>query len=235
MELSLHRALKERYAIGQGSRLEAVVAGYRIDAVDGDGQLIEVQSGALGPLRPKLRTLLPEYQIRVVKPVVLRRTVVQRKRRDGPDLSARKSPKVGSLIDIFDDMIGLVCIFPHANLTVEILGVTIDEIRVPRRKRPGYAVVDRRLTEIRDTVHLARAHDLWTLLPPACDCNDPFTTKELAARIGRSLAFAQRVAYCLRLSGAVRVEGKAGNHLIYVKEDAFHVSRNHPDRSQIAV
>ena len=31
------------------------------------------------------------------------------------------------------------------------------------------------------------------------------------------LSFAQRVAYCLRLTGAARVVGKQGNRLIYVR------------------
>jgi hypothetical protein len=36
----------------------------------------------------------------------------------------------------------------------------------------------------------------------------------------RSVVFAQRVAYCLRLTGAARVVGKVGNSLVYAREDA---------------
>ena len=121
METSLHRSLKERYATGGERRPEVPVRGFRIDAVDDAGRLVEVQSGPLGPLRGKLSRLLPDYRVRIVKPVILRRRVVRRHRRDGPDLSALSSPKRGALLDVFDDLVGIVRVFPHANLEIEVL------------------------------------------------------------------------------------------------------------------
>jgi hypothetical protein len=217
METSLHRSLKERYATGGDGRSEVPVQGYRIDAIDDTGRLVEVQSGALGPLRGKLCRLLPDHRIRIVKPVVLRRRLVRRLRPDGPDLSARSSPKRGALHDVFDDLIGVVRVFPHSNLEIELLGVAIDEVRTPRRRRPGYAVADRRLGEICSTATLARADDLWALLPEECDGREPFTTFDLAERLRRPSWFAQRVAYCLRLTGAARVVGKVGNRIVYAR------------------
>ena len=218
METSLHRALKERYADGEDRRREVVVAGFRIDAIDDEGRLVEIQSGTLGPLRGKLRRLLPEHRLRIVKPVVLQRRVVRRSRPDGPVVSARCSPKRGALVDVFDDLMGVVRVFPHINLDIEVLGVTIDEIRVPCRRWPRYQVIDRCLGEIQRSTTLSLASDLWSLLPASCDVQEPFTTFELAQRLERNLWFAQRVAYCLRLTGAARVVGKTGNRLIYIKE-----------------
>ena len=217
METSLHRSLKERYATGGEGRAEVPVRGYRIDAIDDTGRLVEVQSGPLGPLRGKLSRLLPDHRVRIVKPVILRRRVVRRLCPDGPDVSARSSPKRGALHDVFDDLMGVVRVFPHSNLDIEILGVTVDEVRMPRRRRPGYVVADRRLGVICSSATLARADDLWALLPDGCDGREPFTTSDLAARLGRPAWFAQRVAYCLRLTGAARVEGKVGNRIVYVR------------------
>src|SRR4051794_33001096 len=106
VETSLHRQLKERYGLDAGGRTEVVLKGFRVDAVSSEGALIEVQSGPLGPLRGKLSRLLPDHPIRVVKPVVLGRRVVRRARRDGADLSARRSPKTGAIVDVFDDLVG---------------------------------------------------------------------------------------------------------------------------------
>ncbi len=92
METSLHRALKERYAAGGSGHPEVMLAGFRIDAVNGAGRLIEIQSGPLGPLRRKLGQLLPDHRMRIVKPIALRRRIVRRSKRDGPNLSARCSP-----------------------------------------------------------------------------------------------------------------------------------------------
>jgi hypothetical protein len=218
METSLHRTLKERYAAGGSGRLEVVVERFRVDAVDESGRLVEVQSGAMGPLRGKLRRLLPEHRIRIVKPVVLKRRVVRKSRREGPVLSARFSPKRGALLDIFDDLIGMVRVFPHCNLEIDVLGVAIEEIRIPRRRWPGYRVADRCLSEIHESATLIKAGDLWALLPGNCDGQEPFTTHDLSLKLDRPLSFAQRVAYCLRLTGAARVVGKTGNRLIYVRE-----------------
>ncbi len=218
MESSLHRELKERYATGGDRRPEVVIRGYRVDAVDDEGRLVEVQSGPLGPLQGKLRRLLPDHRIRIVKPVPLRRRIVRRTWRDGPDLSSRCSPSRGVIHDVFDDLMGIVRVFPNVNLEIEILGVTIDEVRVPRRRRPGYLVTDRRLGAILETSSLVQAGDLWALLPDGCHGRQPFTTHDLAQILGRPLWFAQRVAYCLRLTGAARVVGKSGNRLIYIRE-----------------
>ena len=109
-------------------------------------------------------------------------------------------------------------VFPHANLEIEILGVTIEEIRVPRRRWPGYTVADRCLGEIQETTSLVQAGDLWSLLPDGVTDGNRSRTHDLAERLGRPLSFAQRVAYCLRLTGAARVMGKSGNRLIYIRE-----------------
>jgi hypothetical protein len=215
METSLHRTLKERYAAAGSGRAEVSIQRFRVDAVDESGRLIEVQSAGLGPLRAKLRRLLPEHRVRIVKPVVLRRKVVRKARTDGPILSARFSPKRGALLDVFDDLIGMVRVFPHGNLEIEILGVSIEEIRIPRRRWPGYRVADRCLEAIHETTSLVEPADLWRLLPASIREIDSFTTHELARELDRPLSFAQRVAYCLRLTGAASVVGKTGNRLIY--------------------
>lgn len=215
METSLHRELKEHYVERQGGSAEVLVAGYRIDAVGDDGELIEVQTGALGALKRKLKDLLPDHRARVVKPIVLRRRIVRRNRPNGPDLSGRWSPFRGALVHVFDDLVGLAALFPDENLSIDLLGVSIEEIRTPRRRRPGYRVVDRRLIEIVETMRLTQPSDLWELLPPGMAESEPFTTRDLARKLDGSLAFAQRVAYCLRLSGAVESIGKRGHSRLY--------------------
>ena len=217
METSLHRALKDRYGLSSGGRCEVTVEGFRIDAVEPCGQLVEIQSGALGPLRAKLGRLLPRHRVRVVKPVVLERRVVRRNRLDGADLSSRRSPKRGTLVDVFEDLVGLARSFPHPNLGIEILGVAIDEIRTPRRRWPGYKIADRRLGEVRERVLLEKPADLWQLFPGGHDWTVPFSTIDISARTDRPQWLAQRMAYCLRHSGAARTVGKAGNRLIYVR------------------
>ncbi len=214
METALHRQLKTRFGPDAGGRSEVSLAGYRIDAVDPDGSLVEVQSGSLGPLRPKIVRLLLEHRVRVVKPVVVARRIVRRKTPDGVDLSSRLSPKRGAALDVFDDLMGLIGLFPHPNLTIDVMEVVIDEVRVARRRWPGYRVVDRALREVGRIINLSVAPDLWRLIPEA-SVGERFTTIDLASSLGRPLVFAQRVAYCLRIGGAADAVGKLGNRVIY--------------------
>jgi hypothetical protein len=215
MESSLHRELKARYG-GEGGACEVTRGPYRADAVAPDGAWIEVQSGPLGPLRPKLRALLPAQAVRVVKPVPVARSIVRRGRgAAADDARPRKSPWRGTIGDVFDDLVGLAAVFPHPNLTLDVLAVEVEEHRVPRRRRPGYAVADRRLVAVRERVTLRGAADLWRLLPGVPEDCGGFTTADLAAWLDRPRAHAQRVAYCLRLTGAAVVVGKRGHGLLY--------------------
>lgn len=215
METSLHRSLKEQHGPAAGGRCEVAVDGFRIDAVAADGTLVEIQSGGLGTLKPKLRSLLPRHRIRVVKPIVLGRVVVRRATADGPDLSRRRSPRRGALVDAFDDLVGLATLLPDPHLSVEVAGVVIEEIRVPRRRRPGFSVIDRRLISVQEVVSIETPDDLWKLLPADFPRQEPFSTADLALELGMSRSFAQRMAYCLRCAGATRSVAKRGNSYIY--------------------
>jgi hypothetical protein len=221
METSLHRGLKDLYGPGRGGRCEVTMGGYRIDAVDGGGTLVEVQSGPLGALKPKLRTLLPDHRVCVVKPIVVRRKIIRHDRVDGPRRSSRMSPKRGALVDVFDDLVGVASLLGDRNLSVELLAVEVEEVRVARRRRPGYSVVDRRLEGILETLRLDEPDDLWGLLPAGLADSGPFTTRDLARKMDVPLPFAQRVAYCLRLSGAARTVGKVGNCHLYKAGTSF--------------
>lgn len=223
METSLHQDLKVRYGLDRGGLCEVAIGGFRIDAVDEEGTLVEVQSGSLGALKPKLRTLLPGHRVRIVKPVVMRRRIIRRDRLDGPDRSSRQSPKRGALIDVFDDLVGVAAFLADENLSVELLGVAIEEVRIARRRRPGYRVIDRRLDHVVESLRIDAPDDLWGLLPAGLPDSEPFTTRDLARKLDRPLPFAQRVAYCLRLSGAAHPVGKLGNsHLYKAKMSLVH-------------
>ena len=218
MERTLHRQLKQLYGPDLGGLSEVVIGDFRIDAIAPDGRLIEIQSGPMGLLRNKLERLLPGFEVVVIKPVIVGRRVVRHDRRGGTELGARRSPKRGSLLDIFDEMVGIARIFPHTNLGIDLLAVEVDEVRVARRRRPGYEVVDRILREVVETVSLREAADLWDLLP--YDLPGRFTTADLGDRLGRTVDFARRVAYCLLHTGAAEVVAKAGSRRVYARSPA---------------
>lgn len=220
METSLHQQLKTLYA-GEQGEMEVRVGRYRIDAVV-EGELIEIQHAGLGAIRDKIRALLIEHTVRVVKPIVANKLLVKRQKKGGRILSQRRSPKRGQLLDIFDDLVHFTTAFPHRRLTLEVLLVDIEEYRYPghgrrRRWRAGdHTREDQHLVEVLETHEFRTPSDLWQLMPRGLP--RPFHTGHLASGLGVERWVAQRVAYCLREMQAVRQVGKQGNALLYEPE-----------------
>ena len=70
METSLHRELKHHFAANSES-VEVTVDGYRIDAIDATGALVEIQHSGLGSIRKKALQLLANgHQLRIIKPSI---------------------------------------------------------------------------------------------------------------------------------------------------------------------
>ncbi len=208
MESSLHRTLKQHYAGGLGGRVEVPLGVDRVDAITVDGQLVEVQCGPTAALRPKLGRWLDRARVRVVLPVVVARRIVRRSGRNGPDLSARFSPKRGLIFDAFEHLVGLAGLLPHPNLEVLITAVEIDELRRHAPRVRSITVLDRRLRRIVSETSVQMPDDLRALLPP--DLPEPFSSRELAALTGRPEWIARRAAYCLRVAGTAVEVGRIG-------------------------
>lgn len=218
METSLHRELKRRYADPDDVRIEVRRGRFRIDAIRGR-ELVEIQHGSLAALRDKLRVLLAEHRVRVVKPIVASKQLVKRSCQGGEVVDRRMSPKRDTLVAIFDELVYLTKVFPHPRLTLEAVLVDIEEWRYPghgRRRRwraDDFVVEDQKLLAVLTACQLKRAADLRRLLPR--DLPDPFHTSDLACALAEPRPVAQRIAYCLRKTGAAREIGKRGNARIY--------------------
>lgn len=227
METSLHRELKQRYAVDD-ARVEVRHGAYRIDVVRTDGkhgdELIEIQHGSLAAIRDKVRQLLRTQRVRIVKPIVAAKLLVKRSRKGGPIVERRRSPKQGALLDVFDELVYFTKVFPHPRLTLEVVLVEIEEWRYPghgrrrRYRKSDFVVEDQKLCAVQDAYCLSSAADLRALIPPGLP--SPFHTGQLAQILGSPRWIAQRVAYCLRETGAARLTGKQGNALLYEFADS---------------
>ena len=215
MESSLHRELKLHYS-GRDEDVEVQVDGYRIDAVV-DGVLFEIQSASLGALREKVRSLLKRHSVVVVKPLACRKRLIRRDKKLGSVVSSRFSPKRESIYDLFVDLVYFGDVFPHKRLTLEVVLTEQEEHRITRVRRrrfgPDYRVEDRRLIKIVSTHSLRTLADLQALLPTTL--NSPFTTADLAREANIPRWVAQKMAYCLRKSGAIESVGKHGRATTY--------------------
>ncbi len=215
METTLHQQLKAWYC-PDASLYEQQLGSYRIDVLESD-RVIEIQCSSLAAIRDKVRTLSASHDVTLVKPII-RRRMIQR-RRYSQVLGRRLSPKVGEWLDVFEEFVHFVTVFPQPRLTLDLVMVDVEEIRRPprRRCRKGYRVEDRMLLEVIETRSLRCGADLYSLLPAPLP--PQFTTAEIAETLQQPRWVAQKIAYCLRECDAANAIGKIGNAIQYERTD----------------
>ncbi|MGE3638009.1 MAG: hypothetical protein AB7G28_05580 [Pirellulales bacterium] len=217
METTLHRQLKAHYA-NRGARVEERVGRFRIDVIR-RGELIEIQHSSLSAIRDKIAELLTEHRVRIVKPIVASKYLLKQKCAGGEVLSRRRSPKQGTLLDVFEELVHFTRVFPHPRLTLEVVLIDIEELRFPghgrrrRWRRDDHEVEDQRLLTVESVSRFRTAADLCRLLPQPLP--KQFHTGHIAAGLGIQRWIAQRMAYCLRETGAITPVGKERGAWLY--------------------
>lgn len=191
-EGSLHAALKADYA-RPGDDFEVPLDRFVIDIRRAD-LLIEIQTSSIASMGRKLDHLLPDHRILLVHPIAVE-TYLQK-----PGKPVRKSPKRGSVYDLFEELVSVPTLIDHPNLTVEVALVSVvkhqSEDPKLRRGRGGFRTDDRVLREIVDRRRFDSTADLVELVPDGLP--SPFTTADLATRAGVRRDVAQRMAYVFR-------------------------------------
>jgi hypothetical protein len=211
----LHQALKSLYLETDGEE-EVPVGSYVADVRGADQVLYEIQTGGFAPLKKKLAVLLESYTVVLVHPIAAVRYIVKLPDEVDGQASRRRSPKRGSVANIVEELVSIPHLLEHPNFEVEVVLIEEDEVRVydPRvRRRGGWRVVSRKLTSVLDRQRIRGREDLFSLVNGPLP--EEFTTLDLARAMGQPRRLAQKLAYCLRESGAVVISGKSGNELRY--------------------
>ncbi len=209
-EGSLHAALKLHMS-APGDRFEVPLHGFVVDVLRGD-TCIEIQTSGFASMGRKLDRLLPDFHVHVVHPVAVSSWIQRREQK------TRKSPKHGDVYDVFAELVSVPTMLDHPNLTIEVLLVEVDVIKVPdpamRRRRGGWRTVDRRLRAIVGSHGFRTTHDLVALLPG--DLPGEWTTKDLAGCAGIARRSAQQMAYVLKANELITEvrRDRAGAHYV---------------------
>lgn len=212
-----HAALKAWYA-EPGDLFEMPVDGYVVDIVRGD-LLIEIQTRNFSAIRGKLSALTAQHPLRLVYPLAVEKWIV-RLQPDGEQLlSRRKSPKKGSPVEVFSELVSIPRLLTSANFSLELLLIQEEEIRsydAERAwRRKGWVTQERRLLDVIGRQVFGTPGELGALLPAELD--EPFTTLALAEALGISRRLAQRMAYCLRAVGVLAAVGNSGRGVLHVR------------------
>ncbi|NNE73771.1 MAG: hypothetical protein HKN26_08920 [Acidimicrobiales bacterium] len=216
-EGSLHAALKEHYA-QPGDDFEVPLDGFVIDIMrDRSGPaelLIEIQTSSFASMGSKLDRVLESHRVLLVHPIAVI-TVLER------DGKRRKSPKRGSLLSIFDELVSMPTLLDHPNLTLDVVLVNATKRQEHdakvRRGRGGWRTVDRRLDDIVETRRFGGVDDLASLLPAKLPAQ--FTTKDLADAMACRRDVAQQIAYCFRAAAIFDQIDRTRAGIIYRRTD----------------
>ncbi len=214
-EKPLHAALKA-WCAEAGDLLEVPIDGFVADIVRGN-LVIEIQTGSASRLKRKIETLIRRRPVRLVLPIAIRKTIV-RIDETGTARTTRRSPKRGTPLDAFRELLGLRDLLGDSNLSVDVLLIHEEEVRKPRGKphwRKDWQVVERRLVEVVDCISFHETSDYLAAIP--WDLREPFSTADLADAAVCSRRTAQLIVYVLRKMGALRIVGKEGNAILYVR------------------
>jgi hypothetical protein len=217
METTLHRQLKLQYAT-KGALLEQRIGRYRIDVVRGN-ELVEIQLASLSAIRDKIAALVKDHRVLLVKPIIAGKYLVKRRRAGGRIVSRRRSPKRRTLLDLFEELVHFTRVFPHRRLTLEVPLLEIEEWRYPGhgrrrwRRDNDHQVEDQHLLEVLAVHRFHSASDLCRMLPESLP--RPFHTGHMAEGLGVERWIAQRMAYCLRRTGAIQSVGKLRGAWLY--------------------
>jgi hypothetical protein len=215
-ERSLHARLKRLYA-EPGDKVEEKVAGYWVDIGRGDDEVIEIQTGNFGGMKRKLADLLETRMVRVVHPVAQEKWIT-RLAADGETVTARrKSPKRGTVYDLFDELVSFPQLFLNPRFSIEVVLIKEEELRCDDGKgswrRKGTSIRDHLLLDV-SGIHVFREpKDFLKVLPAGW--TGPSTNKELARELKQPPFRIARMTYCLDRMGIIRRVGKQGNAILF--------------------
>ncbi len=214
-ETALHETLKNSWCGPEGS-VEVALNGVICDGIRRDGSIIEIQTTGFGKIRKKLELLIQENHVELVYPIAVN-LQIQTCDVDGTLLSCRKSPKHGTIYQLFGELTGIYDLVGHPNLSITTVFADVLERRINDGtgswRRKGIRIDNRELETIRETRTFRDLSEYAALLPE--NLPSPFTVADL--RKAGAGKHAGRMAWVLRKRGCIIQEGKIKNAFLYVR------------------
>ena len=228
-ERSLHAALKE-YLAQPGDQFEVKLDQYFIDIVRGE-ELIEIQTGSFFPLRNKLETLLAHHTVHLYHPVPARKWIVRVDKEDN-FLVRRKSPRKGSVFDLFDQLLSLRDIVLHPNLHLHVLMVELEEVWRDDGKgswrKKYWSVSDQRLVKVIEEVALHTPEDYLKILPE--NLPEQFTNADLVKHAKCHKRMAGKATYALREMGLIQKVGVKNRFHLFERISGYVINDAHENK-----
>ena len=185
------------------------------DIFDGE-RVTEIQTGSLCALRPKLEAILDAHPVTVVHPVARQKRLCWIDPVTGDVTPGRLSPRKGTFTAAAAELVFLLPLLTHPNLTVRFVLLDMEELRLADGKRGGGKRgshrVERYPTALGDTLTLRGYEDYPRLIPPELpEAFDSAAFAKAGKVSGRRVSAALKV---LLTSGALTRE-RDGRRYLY--------------------
>jgi hypothetical protein len=218
-EKSLHRRLKEIYGSGASAVLEAPVGSYIVD-VKKPKEIVEIQTRNLYSIKKKLTWLLENHRVRLVYPLIFKKTLIFRDE-SGREVRRGLSSKRQGFAHASRELGALSDLIGNPGLIIELLLTELEEDRFPlpppeknrgagrRRYRPG----DCRLVRVAAKGLFRRPQDYRVFLPPGL--GETWTVKELSRIAPGGRRTAGETVGFLKKIGQIEVDRREGRAFRY--------------------
>ena len=227
-ETELHKTLKEMYAKKYDGKMEVQENDVICDILcdDSEKTVIEIQTKGLYKLLPKLLKLKDNHKIRVVHPLVTEFRI-ELYDEEGKLISRRRSPKRLSMIDIYEELMGIYPLLGEPWFTLEVIPVSCTERRIrtkepvqlankSRRFKRNWYKTGRKLDSMQESVTFSNLASYIDILPEKVQLfrdGTPFCAKDLyEAGCGKHN---YRILWVLKKAEAVEFAFKKGKTSYY--------------------
>jgi len=216
-ESLLHEELKDYYC-GNTDKKEIPLEGSICDVLRNDGVIVEIQTANLSKLKIKLQKLLKNHRIILVHPIAIN-ILIETFDEKGIMKSRRKSPKHGTIFQLFRELTSIWMILDHPNFELHVIHADILEIRIADGtgswRRKGIRPQDKKLLKLHETSIFKSLPDYTGLLPDSLP--ELFTVSDL--RQAGAGTHAGHMVWVLRKMGILELTGKQRNAYVYKKTD----------------
>lgn len=217
-EKRMHKVLKD-YFEPDRSNQEIPHLGYIADIKNSSG-IIEIQTGSLAPLYPKLAAFLPDCTVTLVHPMIQNKTLSWIDPLTGDISPRRKSPLHETPFDGLVDLYNIRSHLSSPNLRVRLVFIDVDEYKFrdgyARGGKKGSHRYERIPIALNDIVCLDSPADYMMFIPEALrGKSEGFTVKDYAAATKKNSKYAYYALTSLLCAGVIQKAGKIGRSFVY--------------------
>ncbi len=216
-EKRMHKVLKD-YFDSDRSHQEIQHLGYVADIKNESG-IIEIQTGSLAPLYPKLAAFLQNDKVTLVHPIIANKTLSWIDPDTGKISPSRKSPVHEGEFDGLVDLYNIRSHLSNPNLRIRLVSLDVDEYKFrdgySRDRKKGSHRYERIPIAMNSIVCLDSPSDYMIFVPESIREMKEFTAKDYACAVKKNSRYAYYGLTALLNAGVIEKTGKKGNAFIY--------------------